>query len=182
MKKDGDRRVRMTKRLLQEALLELLEQQEISSISVTALCDAADVHRSTFYKYYSDPADLLEKIEQNILDQIPTPPQILDKHNQEQLLTETTAFFDFVQENKKAFRILFNENSGSGFFARLVDFLRDGYVAAEKEPDDPATDFVHSYIANGTVGMLRKWILSDFPLDSHQIAEMMYFLSRKLNS
>ena len=107
---------------------------------------------------------------------------MLDKQNQEQLLTETTAFFDFVQENKKAFRILFNENSGSGFFARLVDFLCDGYVNAEKESDDQTAGFVRSYIANGTVGMMRKWILSDFPLDSHQTAEMMYFLSRKPDS
>ena len=30
--------------------------------------------------------------------------------------------------------------------------------------------------------MLHRWILSDFPLESHQIAEMMYSLSRKIFS
>ena len=56
--KHESRRVRMTKRLMKNAMLELLEQKELSNISVTALCEKADVHRSTFYKYYTDPADL----------------------------------------------------------------------------------------------------------------------------
>ena len=101
-----NRRVRMTKRLLQEALLELLEQKDLAGISVTALCDTADIHRSTFYKYYSDPTDLLREIEQDVLDRIPAPPQILDKQNQDRLLSATTAFFDFVKENKRTFRVL----------------------------------------------------------------------------
>ena len=73
-----NRRVQMTKRLLKEALLELLEQTELAGISVTAVCEAADVHRSTFYKYYREPSDVLRDIEKDVLDQIPFPPPALD--------------------------------------------------------------------------------------------------------
>ena len=66
------RRVRMTKRLMKEALLELMEEKDLMSITVTAICETADVHRSTFYKYYMDPADLFREIEQDFLDRIPT--------------------------------------------------------------------------------------------------------------
>ena len=62
-----NRRVRMTKRLIKEALLELMEHQDLIDISVTAICKAADVHRSTFYKYYSDPADLLKEAENDMI-------------------------------------------------------------------------------------------------------------------
>ena len=175
-----NRRVRMTKRLLQEALLELLEQKDLAGISVTALCDTADIHRSTFYKYYSDPTDLLREIEQDVLDRIPAPPQILDKQNQDRLLSATTAFFDFVKENKRTFRVLFSENSGNGFSAKLVEFLCNGYIPVDHNSDEQSDRFVRLYIANGTVGMLREWVASDFPLDSRQIAEMMYFLSKKI--
>ena len=181
-KKSEDRRVKMTKRLLKDALLELLERRELSDISVTALCNAADVHRSTFYKYYTDPGDLLKTIEQDILDHIPVPEKKYDNQTQKQLLVATTAFFDFARDNKKAFRILFGKNSGGGFFARLVNFLCDGYVFAQRDTDDLTADFVKYYIANGTVGMLKKWVLSDFPLESHRIAEMMYFFSKKVVS
>ena len=76
-----NRRVRMTKRLMKDAMLELLEKQDLAGISVTAICNTADVHRSTFYKYYSDPADLLSEIEQDILERIPFPPTILNERN-----------------------------------------------------------------------------------------------------
>ena len=60
--KHDNRRVTMTKLLMKNALLELLEQKELSNISVTAICEIADIHRSTFYKYYSTPTDLLREI------------------------------------------------------------------------------------------------------------------------
>ncbi len=39
---------------------------------------------------------------------------------------------------------------------------------------------IRVYIASGTVGMLREWITTGFPVSSRKIAEMMYSLSRKI--
>ena len=181
-KQSENRRVFMTKRLLKEALLNLLEEQELASISVTVLCDAADIHRSTFYKYYNSPTDLLTEIEQSILNQIPTPSQTIDEQNQDQLLQETTAFFDFLKENDKALRVLFSEKSGSTFSLKLVEYLcNNDYVPVGMNKDDLSAEFIQCYIANGTVGMMRKWIESGYKLDSRKLAEMMYFLSKKIN-
>ena len=172
----------MTKRLLREALLELLEQKELSHISVTSLCARADIHRSTFYMHYADPIDLLNEIEQDILDQIPTPPQILDKQNQDQLLLSTASFFDFVRQNEKTFRLLFDKNTGNDFPAKMVEFLCHGYIPVGNSSDKQTDRFMQLYIANGTVGMLREWIVSGFPFTSRDIAELMFFLSRKVIS
>ena len=43
--------------------------------------------------------------------------------------------------------------------------------------DELTAQFIRHYIANGTVGMLRAWISSDFPVSSRKIAEMMYDMS-----
>lgn len=50
-----NRRVRMTKKLIKDAYLELLESNPSEKISVTDVCKVADVNRSTFYMYYEDP-------------------------------------------------------------------------------------------------------------------------------
>lgn len=177
-----NRRVRMTKRLLKDALLELLENKELAEISVTSVCDAADVHRSTFYKYYTSTNDLLREIEQDFLDQIPLPPQIINQQTQKQLLAETTAFFDFVKQNGKAFRVLFNNSPGNSFDARMVDFLCASFIPGIAAEDELSVLFIRRYIANGTVGMLKEWINADFPISCQKIAEMMFFLSRKISS
>lgn len=58
-----DRRVKYTKTALREALVTLMQDRHISQITVKALCDLADVNRSTFYAHYTDPYDLLGQVE-----------------------------------------------------------------------------------------------------------------------
>ena len=66
-----NRRVRMTKKLMKDAYLELLERSPSEKISVTDICKVADVNRSTFYLYYEDPAALRKDIENDVLEQVP---------------------------------------------------------------------------------------------------------------
>ena len=179
-KKQETRRVRMTKRLMKDALLELLERKNLANISVKELCETADVHRTTFYLHYTDPADLLREIEQDFLDQIPTPPKVIDEPSQEQLLEATTAFFDYIRQNGSTTRILFSESAESSFSLRLVEYLCSGYIPVGETTDALSARFLKLYIANGTVGMLREWVDQDFSITSRRIAEMMFFLSRKL--
>lgn len=175
-----NRRVSMTKRLMKDALLELLEQTELSNISVTAVCEAANINRSTFYNHYASPSDLLREIEQEVLDCIPALPLHLDHQGEEQLLQATTAFFDYVRENKRVFRVLFSESVNYDFTSRLVKLLCDQFIPGIENMDPQSSRFAKHYIANGTVGMLREWVVSGFPLQSQEIAKMMYFLSRKI--
>ena len=63
MEKKEDRRVRVTKRMLKDALIELLKTKDIYHISIRELCETADVNRTTFYKYYGNQFDLLADME-----------------------------------------------------------------------------------------------------------------------
>ena len=45
----------------QQALILLLDEEEFDRISVSKICKEAGVHRSTFYSYYDNQFDLLEK-------------------------------------------------------------------------------------------------------------------------
>ncbi|MGN0446055.1 MAG: TetR/AcrR family transcriptional regulator [Acutalibacteraceae bacterium] len=65
-----DRRVLRTKRMLKDALLELLKDSEIEEITISELCRKADVNRNTFYAHYSVPADLLREIEDDLVSSI----------------------------------------------------------------------------------------------------------------
>src|SRR5699024_5578943 len=47
-----DRRKQYTRKVLKESLIELLKNKPIATISVKALCEKADINRSTFYAHY----------------------------------------------------------------------------------------------------------------------------------
>ena len=175
-----NRRVRMTRRLLKDALLELLEERDLSNISVTAICETADVHRSTFYKYYTEPSQLLREIEEDYLNRIPGPSTVPDQQGRDHLLLSTTAFFDYVKENENVFRILFRKSGDNGFAARIVDLLCARHIIGVEEADETRARFIRLYIAKGSVGLMRAWLETDFPVSSREIAEMICSLTIKI--
>ena len=98
----------------------------------------------------------------------------------EQLLEKNAAFFDYVRENDRVFRILFYGSKGSCFTVRLVETLCAGYIPVNSDADEITAGFIRTYVANGTVGMMREWVNSGFPVSSREIAEKMYFLSIRI--
>ena len=66
--KKEDRRVRRTKKLLTQALMQLLQEKQVNEITVKELTELADMNRGTFYLYYRDIYDMLEKIEDSLFD------------------------------------------------------------------------------------------------------------------
>ena len=61
-----DRRVRRTKALLLQGLMQLMESKDVKDISVKELADLADINRGTFYLHYSDVYDMLSQIEDEL--------------------------------------------------------------------------------------------------------------------
>lgn len=57
-----NQRVAISKYLMKEALLKLLKEKSIGKISVSELCKEAEINRTTFYRYYETPRDILQEI------------------------------------------------------------------------------------------------------------------------
>src|SRR4030067_3389625 len=57
-----DRRVQKTRKLLQDALIELVAEKGYESVTVQEILDKANVGRSTFYAHFQDKDQLLHSI------------------------------------------------------------------------------------------------------------------------
>ena len=68
-KPDG-RRVRMTKMLLKNALIDIMKIKSIHLVSIKEICEEADVNRSTFYRHYNTQFDLYDEIIEDIANDI----------------------------------------------------------------------------------------------------------------
>ena len=69
MNTKNNQRTRLSKILLKNALMDLLgEKGSVAKISVRELCERAELNRSTFYAHYSEPKELLEEVENELLD------------------------------------------------------------------------------------------------------------------
>ena len=63
-------RLAKTKESLLEALIRMLEEVPLESITVSDLCKEAGINRTTFYKYYSVPEDVITEVAERILDEV----------------------------------------------------------------------------------------------------------------
>ena len=56
-KRKTDRRTLYTRKVIKEALLELLNEKKFDKISVSQLCQQAEITRTTFYSHYNNISD-----------------------------------------------------------------------------------------------------------------------------
>ena len=179
IKSDSEsRRSKMTRRLMKDALMELMEDRPLASVSITELCNRADVNRSTFYSYYSDLLQLLKEIEDDIIGQLPEAKPIDDCADPDrQLIEEFTLFFGYVRKHARDFFILL-QSGDIHFRERLIDTIMSRFRRQPKEAIDPLMSrWSYIYCLNGTFGMMRDWISQDFPVSDREFAELVLMMS-----
>ncbi|MDG5855628.1 TetR/AcrR family transcriptional regulator [Clostridium beijerinckii] len=66
----ADRRVKYTKMIIKNSLLELMKERPISKVTVTDICKKADINRNTFYSHYANQFELLSNIEGELYEEI----------------------------------------------------------------------------------------------------------------
>lgn len=174
-----NRRVRMTKKMMKDALLELLEQQTLEKITVTDICEKADVNRSTFYAYYNDIGGLLLEIENDVLDHLPLSPETPVNDSDTRFLNTLDEFFDFVRNNKRLFKVLIVQRDSSHFNQRLVNSVMEKYQKAARPNDELLDRYAYVYCVNGVIGVLKEWINGDFPISTRDFARLVLEMSAK---
>jgi len=184
--KKEDRRVRRTKKMLTQALTELLQQKQVKEITVRELTELADMNRGTFYLYYKDIFDMLEKIEDDLFEQL---NEIFAHHEREVVTAQTRPIllelFQFIAENREMCQVLLSPNGDMNFLHRLNEVLREKclqvYRAVTPGGGDGTDvfDYQYSFIVFGCAGIIRAWVSRQCPESPRQMAELTDTLIRK---
>ena len=67
---DANRSVRRTKAKLKEALILCMREKPVRDITVREIVTLADLSRGTFYSYYRDVYDMVDKLEEPLLAEL----------------------------------------------------------------------------------------------------------------
>lgn len=102
-----NKRSLMTKRIIRESLIEMLQTQTIDKISVLSLCEKAEINRSTFYAHYDDIRQVLSEYGKEIQNSI--MPFIFPLNNQYE--DDFNKFYTFVKAHQKDFTALVSYTS-----------------------------------------------------------------------
>ncbi|ETT73285.1 TetR family transcriptional regulator [Paenibacillus sp. FSL R7-277] len=172
-----NQRERLTKLLLKQSLIRLLQDKEISQISVKELCTSAGINRSTFYLHYANAYELLDNVEQEIIDN--TNEYLIKIEASESAVTYILAFLDYIKRNEELFTVmLFKTNDDVFFPKRLLNEILmsiDNHLQL-KIPED-MKPFTYAYLVNGSLAIIKEWIRTKFTVSSHELAQLICALN-----
>ncbi len=98
----NNRRTKLTKMLLKNSLIELMNDKAVNHITIKELCEKADLNRSTFYLHYTDQYQLLSEIENDLLED--TIQYLRNVTTDCGTTLYITAFLKYVKNNSSIFR------------------------------------------------------------------------------
>ena len=108
---------------IENAFVSLLRDKELNKISVTELCEAAKIDRSTFYANYEDISALANEITAKIEKQLEEQPHTDG---------EFAWIFEYVQANKDVFDIYFKLGLSQAKADYKMIFFRTGAYSVAK--------------------------------------------------
>lgn len=101
----------------------MLREQELNEISVTELCEGANIERSTFYANFEDISALTNAYSSEIEKQVATHP-----HEE----GEFAWIFEYILENKDLFQVYFKLGVSQRSADYKMIFFRNGFYSVAK--------------------------------------------------
>lgn len=173
-----DARVRYTKKVIREVFLSLLREKSVKQITVTELCQLADINRATFYKHYRDVFDLLEQIEAGALEHL---RGITRKIHGEDAMGQFVQLLVRAREHHEEFAIIASEHGDPNFSrqtsACLYEAARDTVFRHLPAGTEEEKAMICEFLEGGGSGVLDSWLRGGMRQEPEEVARLIFRLS-----
>ncbi|MDR0495104.1 MAG: TetR/AcrR family transcriptional regulator [Treponema sp.] len=178
MEQKEKRKVRYTKMVLRDSLMELMRTKSILSVSIKDICELADVSRSTFYAHYKDQYDLLRQTEEETLAYFENMLiKYKDKHGRRETLQMLEEMLTYIANNGNAIQVMLSENGDLAFQKKLFfHFIMHNQIQKyfpERQHSDEAKTFYSVFLIHGYIGLIQYWLKNGMSMPVDQLAKTM---------
>jgi AcrR family transcriptional regulator len=181
-----DPRVRYTRKILKDSLLELMKTRAVAGIGIKEICALAEVSRSTFYTYYEDVHDLLEEIEEEVfayLENMVNKYGVSLKRGSRNSEAIFQSMLRYIADNSNSLQILLSENGDINFQAKVFQqFIPQSQKILQDSSENPGETYIHEgysvFVVHGATGLLRYWLKNNMQIPIPSLAKMLVKLTQ----
>lgn len=171
-----------TRRMINDAFIELYSNNDFEKITVTAIAEAAHLSRGTFYLYYEDIYSLLDAIETDLIAGINRYMNEVILHTvthskRESFCEVYVQMLEFIKSEQNYFRTLLFGNQYPRFVYRYGKSIENTFsISLDLDRQNPkeAIQLISAFLGGGIITMFKDWIMSDFSMPSYQLATIVY--------
>ena len=141
-----------TMKSITDAFFNRFQQGGFDAINLSDICEECHVSRTTFYRYFNDKYDILEKKEEFLLNETAafTKKQLSDE--------EIITILNFIKENLYYYRVIMTSDLSRRFMAKWSNQIFEGFRKRLKEKKLEADDLQVRVISAGFLAGLSYWI------------------------
>ena len=167
-KQTEDLRVRRTRKLLTQALIELTIEKGFAAITVQDLADRAMINRATFYRHYLDKYDLLNQYMNEVYELTAAQEKLSSGQTPEADADSPPVgmvrMFEQVQQHADFFLVMLGAKGDPAFMHRIQQYsemrLRSLLPSndVQLKSNSPPLELCLSYLSHAGVGVLAWWL------------------------
>lgn len=176
-----DIRIKRTKKMLEDALFDLMKDKPIEKITPTELCKKATVNRNTFYSHYNSVSELYESIEDKLINSV---DESLTESNT--TVEAITVVCKMLKSNQTLSNIIFSKHFSSKIMKRIFAVTNKFNMSKMNSETNNLSDnykqMLSSFTIMGSAAALECWVKNGMQEEPEKIAEFIYNISKNGSS
>ena len=169
-------RVAETKERIRDAFFELYAEKKIERISIKEITEKAGLNRGTFYVYYKDIYDLLERTEDELIEELMEKVKgIVTMILRDADIIPFLPSVEFYQKYSKILRSLLGPSGDPRFVHKIKKIIKitlGELFRKENMPEVRNLEYIMEYISSAQIGMITYWLQNDMALPVKELGEM----------
>ncbi len=161
-------RSKETKERFKKAFFALYAEKKIEKITIKEVAELAGFNRGTFYLYYKSIYDLLQKSEQELLDDFAKMLDLNVKFYFGLIDAPDESMLSNSIEHTEYIRILNSENGDPRFKSRMKNIIKDAYRKHINQNNTVVSkvEYLLEYVVEANMSIFQYWLMNrdkDFP-------------------
>ena len=169
------RSARRSRKMIQQAYVELLQEKEFDKITVTDIVTRADLNRGTFYAHYKNTEELLTQIKNKIINKmLDFLREFHHKNFFQNPLPLLQKVESYIEDNYDFLRMLVGTKGSGQFLLKLnrtfVEFFKNNEEIPKAIKNKPDFIIQGHFFAGGIINTYHAWLSGDLDKSLQEVS------------
>ena len=156
-----DVRIVKSKKSLMSALIGLMGKKKLEELTISEICQEADVNRNTFYSHYSSVRELFEEMNGKYMEALFASAKVFDEPN-DSTIKNLVNVLDKMKEKGNLTKIIFSESNSIKHLNTLLQILFPTSIIDNLKIENLSLEECHAFLIGGITSLILRWIENDF--------------------
>lgn len=168
-----DVRIVKSKESLMSALISLMGKKKLEDLTISEICQEADVNRNTFYSHYSSVRELFEEMNGKYMEALFASAKVFDEHN-DSTIKNLINVLDKMKEKGNLTKIIFSESNSIKHLNTLLQILFPMSIIDNPKSEYLSLEESHAFLIGGITNLILRWIENDFQESSKNFGKKVF--------